>query len=682
MKCSRIALSFLLAMMAGTITALGPGESVRSMAADYRHRPHTSVCHATDLVASPAIIRPVSVVTPFDTTEPTVVQASRPEAFVPQAALTETVSPTVDAETYIDSYGHHYDPSWSGEREYETNMAYDRSAIPGPLDMNASQTDHYDVALYDDDDFVSDDGDLAMSEEIDAARDDRYASISSEVGYGAQTDLAQDDAEAAEASQDLAMAEDDDVEEMPDETPADSELADDVSTGREAAMDGWYGYEYRIPADLYGRDAMANDLARDEKPEFDYSDMPWNKGGAFQNNEAEATADTEAEAMVTEESTTDEQAYHGPTDGEGYGRDDIEYSAEAEDTDSSMADEWQRQDANGWLTDHEQAEIAAHEDETALEGEPGEEAAMGESADNDALAETEPSSMPQHYERAWALEKYGFCELMTGDAEESASADDDSDGDSDAMGEIERFGDEANSGWDMGDVSGVVPESTEGPMDAGIRAGVQWSSGMELFAEQPADLLTPPDIDLVQTLDEYRNQPLGVRRSAFNEFLEGQGADWVDFANQFEDATGTEVLGLADELPQLAAFLAAYRLYESGELGMGEATDLLRRSLDNLSVEWYDGVADIVQIRRDRSATYAAAAERDRTLESSAAERAFWQGTFQRAGQLWDRVERAFSEISKASARRPTDRQAGLDTWERDDTAANAIDPSGDRFQR
>lgn len=118
-------------------------------------------------------------------------------------------------------------------------------------------------------------------------------------------------------------------------------------------------------------------------------------------------------------------------------------------------------------------------------------------------------------------------------------------------------------------------------------------SGLELFAWRPADLLAPPDQQLLRTLETLCEEPSGSRRSVLNDHLEAMGPAAIDFASRFEDVTGLEVLGLVDDQPSVAAFLGCFRLMEQGELGMDEAVDLLRRSLQRPTSEWVEGVREI-----------------------------------------------------------------------------------------
>jgi len=118
-------------------------------------------------------------------------------------------------------------------------------------------------------------------------------------------------------------------------------------------------------------------------------------------------------------------------------------------------------------------------------------------------------------------------------------------------------------------------------------------SGLESFARHPRELLGISDQELLQTLELLCEEPSGTRRSILNDYLEGLGFVAIDFAARFEDVTGMESLSLADDLPGVAALLGCYRLVEQGELGMDEAVDLLRRTLEGPSEAWIEAVYEI-----------------------------------------------------------------------------------------
>ena len=117
--------------------------------------------------------------------------------------------------------------------------------------------------------------------------------------------------------------------------------------------------------------------------------------------------------------------------------------------------------------------------------------------------------------------------------------------------------------------------------------------GVELFAWHPNELLSHQDQEILRSLERLCEDPSGVRRATLNDYLEEQGSDAIEFAGRFEDSSGIDVLGLADDLPGTAAFLASFRLLQRGELGIDEAVNVLRHSLANLSLDWIEGVQGI-----------------------------------------------------------------------------------------
>ncbi len=118
-------------------------------------------------------------------------------------------------------------------------------------------------------------------------------------------------------------------------------------------------------------------------------------------------------------------------------------------------------------------------------------------------------------------------------------------------------------------------------------------NGLELFGAMPASLLTNSDRDLLRTLERLSEEPSGVRRAVLNYYLESLDSSSFEFVYDFEIGSGIEVLSLSDDVTGAAAFLAAYRLMERGELGPNEAADLLHRSLDNRSAGWREEVRAI-----------------------------------------------------------------------------------------
>ena len=115
-------------------------------------------------------------------------------------------------------------------------------------------------------------------------------------------------------------------------------------------------------------------------------------------------------------------------------------------------------------------------------------------------------------------------------------------------------------------------------------------SGDELLDAHPTDLLADSDRQLLEKLESLCQDLAKVRRAALNDYLEKAGWGAIDFASRFEAAAGIEVLGLVDELPAAAAFLASFRLVEEHQISMDEGVELLGASLNALSWNWIEAV--------------------------------------------------------------------------------------------
>jgi hypothetical protein len=143
------------------------------------------------------------------------------------------------------------------------------------------------------------------------------------------------------------------------------------------------------------------------------------------------------------------------------------------------------------------------------------------------------------------------------------------------------------------EVSETVGEPTDHAAAAPEPQGTDRQSGLELFARTPAELLTWSDQELLRALEVLCEEPSAVRRATLNDYLVSVGDEALEFSSRFEDTTGIEVLGLADDLPGTAALLATFRLIERGELGIDEGASLLQRSLRDLPAAWIKGVQAI-----------------------------------------------------------------------------------------
>ncbi len=118
-------------------------------------------------------------------------------------------------------------------------------------------------------------------------------------------------------------------------------------------------------------------------------------------------------------------------------------------------------------------------------------------------------------------------------------------------------------------------------------------SEVDLFAWQPADLLEDADIELIRSLERISEESGTLRRARLNDYIEALGFEAIDFAYRYEDATGTDVLGLAFDRSKIAALLASYRLVQQDTIDMDEALALLENALSELSPGWIEGVGSM-----------------------------------------------------------------------------------------
>ncbi|OHB78165.1 MAG: hypothetical protein A2V98_08655 [Planctomycetes bacterium RBG_16_64_12] len=278
-----------------------------------------------------------------------------------------------------------------------------------------------------------------------------------------------------------------------------------------------------------------------EYSEYDYA-YPETRYGYSPNTEE----DSAVEVGTEEEATTGHQGYC-----DAYPEEEYAYPEQC-DYDSQYAEEYQYPSE----TAADSAWEWEVELEDRLEGEPGE------------VTESTEESEPYSYHYADPCDPYGY------------------DCYGNSVGQADKWiesSEKDHCEWTEADQTAA---SESEPEDAP-------ESGLELFAWRPADLLLFSDQEILRSLETLCEEPSGVRRAKLNEYVELLGWEAIDFASRFEDATGIEVLGLADDLPGTAAFLGVFRLIEQGELGMDEAVHLLRRSLGSLSLEWIEGVGAI-----------------------------------------------------------------------------------------
>jgi len=90
--------------------------------------------------------------------------------------------------------------------------------------------------------------------------------------------------------------------------------------------------------------------------------------------------------------------------------------------------------------------------------------------------------------------------------------------------------------------------------------------------------------------DQFDYYATGPRRSVLSAYVDALGVEALALAARFKDSTGIALLGLADHLPGVPAFLAALRMMEQHELGMDVAVELLQQSVKRLAPRWIQGI--------------------------------------------------------------------------------------------
>ncbi|GAB6167076.1 hypothetical protein JCM19992_30760 [Thermostilla marina] len=151
------------------------------------------------------------------------------------------------------------------------------------------------------------------------------------------------------------------------------------------------------------------------------------------------------------------------------------------------------------------------------------------------------------------------------------------------------YGDDYEDGY-LGDEGAAVeyddPWETASETEA---TSFDEASSNLLAAWAPGQLLTPEDQDFLGVLESLAEESSGVRRAEFSRYLDQVGLDALDLAARFEEQTGIDTLGLADDIPGVAAFLGVVRLIEMGDIDIDEAVTLLRQNLSHMPLEWIEG---------------------------------------------------------------------------------------------
>ena len=118
-------------------------------------------------------------------------------------------------------------------------------------------------------------------------------------------------------------------------------------------------------------------------------------------------------------------------------------------------------------------------------------------------------------------------------------------------------------------------------------------NGISLFAETPAELLTPGDLELLKHLRCLQGESLTAAATYLDEYLSTMGWHVYELTYRAEAARGVSRVGLARDPVAVSLLLAACRLVEKGELGMEEAGRLLEQSLRFVPEGWATAVGNL-----------------------------------------------------------------------------------------
>ena len=523
MRCSRVALSLLLAVLGGAVLALTPTDGRRGVAADIGSTPPANLNSAKEVDNYQGA---------YDWGDDEYGYVySRPEGQFGNNRE-ESDSTAANEDSYTNDK--------SEARQYDFEDEYGSEDYQDTADSQSDQNDciYNDYDYEGDYDYTNDDYDYDTSVATDYEYDADEAMYGREsYGYPKDAYTADHDFGYSPAAEDEADNEADDGadDEMHAEAydemhngmydEVDDEMEDEMGDGMGDQADDEtadeaddYSYEYAYPESRYGYSKGGYSRDMDEYFEEEISS---NRG-----NEDTTSAD-----YSSDDYSSDDYSYY-----DEFGYEDGDWGETVEETVEETVDE-----AEGTWT-------------------KGNVDATGADADT-ASTDTNPTDTNFGQYECWNS-KPG--EVSEGSSEEE-SAD-----------------------YEYADPEDFYGDRYIEPITAATR-----KQGLELFNSGPAELLLATDREMLMSLERLCEEPSGTRRAALNEHIECIGMEAIDFATRFEDTTGSEVLGLADDLPGCAALLATFRLLERGELNVEEAVDLLRRSLTGLSQEWIEGVSDI-----------------------------------------------------------------------------------------
>lgn len=364
------------------------------------------------------------------------------------------------------------------------------------------------------------------------------------------------------------------------------ELADDFGYEDEWASE----YEQGATEGVEGEQAanetsdddpeMYEDYWYDEEYVYDYEDgyddgYDESEMGGMDEQSAQValTPNAEAQEAVEEEDFSyefdDYEMYYG------YEEESAELTEDVTNSEEIAEDATESQDSN-WDDYYYGNEYESNYEEYESDSQPiAEEMATDEATDTEAVAE-EAWADEYRYD-SYEYDYYDYDYDMEGADAADAATDDPEDS------------------WDQ-------PYDYRDPMDQygyEYRDASEWTGmeedeagevALDLFAWQPRELLGVADRSLIQSIELLAGQSASKRRTCLNNYIEALGFEAIDFAYRYEDATDSDVLTLADDLPGAAAFLGCYRLVEQGKVGMDDGVLLLQDALSGLSLDWIEEV--------------------------------------------------------------------------------------------
>ena len=524
---------------------------------------------------------------------------------------TEDVAPQTADDTSGEEFSYDYDEfgsKYGDDRqdeygyEYEEDDVHDCASDDNLLaadDANAEEeseetADQSQAGLGDDDRY-----DYEYDEEYSYDHEDGYMSEEYVHGSGEATEsLIEDDVEDRQEEgfsydyEDEYMGEEYDYDTR---EAAQGDVEDDV---KEIQEDG-FSYEYDNYDSQYGYEYMEEDAEPAEAPVLDAEAEGTEPSYDYGNWEDEYESEYESESndYTTEYDEYGEYMYQPETE-------DVQADETESDSQFEQSGSWESEydESAEWDSESEYSDFVNDEDEmeadTPAEDNLGVYGGYSEAYPEEEHAYPEPEARDvaqEEPESSCDADEFGYdCYDARMDPSEELAQDDywteygyeysypetkyGSAGATEEESDIE-----SRLEGEPGEPTYAMEECPEEDLPCGV----------ELFAWHPEELLSHQDQEILKTLERLSEDPSGVRRATLNEYLEELGSDAVEFAGRFEDFSGIDVLGLADDLPGTAAFLASFRLLQRGELGIDETVDVLRHSLDNLSLKWIEGVREI-----------------------------------------------------------------------------------------